>query len=100
MYKLKFAFEYGCYPVWQQCKDGLDNLETNSLPISKELKQAISALDDQYQDTFNENYPPDSKFKTEQEEKFFIRKRLELFKRLKAELPNKFTIKLGNRFVD
>lgn len=100
MRKLRFVFDYYTYPIWEEFNDGLDNIDPNTLPISQELKQSIYALDDKYQDTYEDSYPPNSDFKTKEEKRYFIEERLALFKRLKAELSNNFKIVLGDSFDD
>lgn len=100
MRKIRFVFDYNCYPIWEELDDGLDNIEPNELPISQELKQSIYALDSKYQDTYISSDPARSDFKTKEEERFFIEERLALFERLKAELPNNFKITLGDTFED
>jgi flagellar capping protein FliD len=69
---LKLSPEYECSPLWVS-QDGTfyENLEVNASPFDEALKKKISKWANFFQGTLNQNYPPDSGFKSEKEEREF-----------------------------
>lgn len=59
MKALKIGFEYFCSPLWLELEDGFENIEIADFELSDELKNEILFLDDCYQSTYNDDYPPD-----------------------------------------
>ena len=84
--------EYGSWPIWPDYDGMMGAIPPEELPISKELVHDINAWDNKFQATFDDNYPPDSAFKTIQEEKDFIYDGEKLRWRLQQELGNEFEV--------
>lgn len=65
---IKLMPEYGCSPIWISEKDGMfgnADIHNNNLSISEELKNEIEKWSKKFEKTYDENYPPDSKFLSE-----------------------------------
>ena len=64
MKNLKYQFEYFCSPIWVQEGDAENaiykNLNVDELSISDPLKMEINDLENIYQSTYNDEYPPSS----------------------------------------
>ncbi|MBB4017447.1 MULTISPECIES: hypothetical protein [Chelatococcus] len=92
MMTVRLANEYLAGPVFCPDSEKMGHIDVDDLPISEELKRAILAWDDEYQATFNSEYPPDSGFKSSDLEAVHIIKGAELAKRLQKELGNNYTV--------
>lgn len=84
--------EWGTGPIWLRRGDDIaepyDAEEvTDVLKLSDELRGAIAAWDERFQNTFNEAYPPDSAFPTPEEENAWLAQGKELALRLRTEVP-------------
>ena len=62
------------------------------LRLPTELKQKIEDWDKQYQSTYVDDYPPDSKFETARDEKKFIEIGYEIQKALQMELGKDYEV--------
>ena len=90
----KLMPDYQCFCLWEMGQNIYENTDPNKLPISQELKRDLSAWEKKYDDTLDEEYPPDSGFKSEQEEKQFKKDGENLQKRLQQELGDGFQVTL------
>ena len=81
-----------CYPIWMEEDNFFVPINHYELKISTELKQKIEDWDNQYQSIYVEDYPPDSKFKSEQDEIKFIEIGYEIKKALQCELGNAYGV--------
>lgn len=59
---VKFQAAYMEEPVMMKDSDIFHHVDTKYLKVSAELRDAIQAWDDEYQNTLDQNYPPDSAF--------------------------------------
>ncbi|CCH48768.1 hypothetical protein [Pseudodesulfovibrio piezophilus] len=95
--RIRLALEYGCSPIWIIDEDGdLDTVAIENMNISDSLKKDITIWNDVYHVTFNENYPPDSGFSSNEanvllQEAFKLEGK-ELFLRLKEELNGRYIV--------
>ncbi|MDQ3578094.1 MAG: hypothetical protein M3443_10945 [Actinomycetota bacterium] len=84
--------EWGTGPIWVATGDDFaepydaDEV-TDVLDLSDELRGAIAAWDDRFQNTFNAEYPPDSAFATPEDEAAWLAEGKQLALRLHRELP-------------
>lgn len=92
METLKLMADYYCYPLWYASDGKFGDININNLPISETLKRELLEWADQYDSTLNQEYPPDSGFKTPIAEKKFKEKGEELAHRLQKELSGKYHI--------
>jgi hypothetical protein len=69
---LKINSEYQCSPLWVS-SDGVvyENLDINASPFDESLRMKISDWAKTFENTLNQDYPPDSGFGTLVEEKQF-----------------------------
>ena len=89
---VKLSPEFMCYPIWMEEENCLLPINHYELKISTELKQKIEAWDKQYQSTYVDDYPPDSKFETARDEKKFMERGYEIQKALQLELGNTYEV--------
>lgn len=95
MKTIKLANEFKCYPIWH-VPNGPDDefgpIDPHTLPISKKLLDAILKWDELFQNTYIEEYPPDSGFKDPAQAMSFIREGDRIFETLRKELVGKYRI--------
>lgn len=93
MNKIKLMADYECFPLWDASPEGGGrNINPDELPISPSLKNRLNSWALKYDNTLDRNYPPDSGFKSDEEEtQFNIEGRL-IFEKLKEELGNSYTV--------
>ncbi|SDD34388.1 hypothetical protein [Williamwhitmania taraxaci] len=96
MRKLKYSFEYCCYPVWVEEvsveKPIFENVDVDILEISSSLKKEIKDLAEIYQLTYNQEDPRESEFKTWQTFSIFANRVIFSAELLEIELKDKFEI--------
>ncbi|WP_047302582.1 hypothetical protein [Pseudomonas fluorescens] len=83
---VKVMPDYQCFPLRSLSPDSIGNVDPEELPISQELKADLMSWVLKYDDTLDEEYPPDSGFSSEEDEAEFNKKGEHLFERLKVEL--------------
>lgn len=63
MKKLKYSFEYFCSPFWIEEINKkypiYENIDTQKLPINNYLLNEINELNELFQSTYNDIYPPE-----------------------------------------
>ena len=92
MRTIRVMADYGCYPLWEVSSDGLSNINPEELPISSTLKARLNLWSQKYEQTFDEEYPPDSGFSSLEEEEYFKTEGLLILNDLKLELASQFEI--------
>jgi len=92
--KIKLMPDYECWCLWNLDPTNKDsyNINPDKLPISSALKEKLSKWDQEYQLTFNEEYPPNSGFKTSQDQVRHNRVGNELAQRLQGELGEEYLV--------
>ncbi|MEB0137164.1 hypothetical protein QN362_17670 [Actimicrobium sp. CCC2.4] len=90
--KIELMADYGCFPLWSVGSDEVGDINPNDLPLSPELKQLLANWTRTFDQTLNQNYPPDSGFKSEMEEIEFSQQALELAKQLRKELGAEYEV--------
>lgn len=66
--------------------------EIDELPISDNLKNDLKVWNNEFQKIYNEAYPPDSKFPTDEAERLHIIQGEKLTDRLQAELGDEYKV--------
>lgn len=92
---LKLMPEYGCSPLWiSKDNDFYENIdiENNSFFISNDLKNRIKGWAEKYEETLNQNYPPDSNFKNKIEEIVFTKEGLGIWEDLISQLKHSYKV--------
>ncbi|MCO6181126.1 hypothetical protein [Ciceribacter sp. RN22] len=67
-------------------------VDISNLPISASLREAIAGWDQQYQNTFNRPYPPDSGFSSPDLKVAHVKQGTELARRLQEELGEGYSV--------
>ncbi len=83
---LKLMADYDCWCLWDM--DIIENIDPETLPISKNLKQKLQKWEIDYNATLVRDNPIESGFKTDDDFKNFVDIGWRLFEQLCAELPN------------
>ena len=92
MTSIRLAAEYGASPIFCTDSDQMRHLELDELPISEQLRRLLKDWDEAFQVTFNDEYPPDSRFPSEQEEIYHLKMGQELSIKLREELGEGYTV--------
>ncbi|MEZ6964598.1 MULTISPECIES: hypothetical protein [Aeromonas] len=92
MIRLRLTNEYLAGPIFCPDADVMGHIDVNELPLSKDLKDKITAWDSEYQATFNNDYPPDSGFSLPEMERRHIAEGQQLAKRLQLELGRGYKV--------
>jgi hypothetical protein len=100
--ELKYKFEYFCSPIW--VKNSLivnsifENINIETLPISNRLKIDLTNLNNVYQSTYNDEYPPKPKELSKNEEISFCENVIDSAKRLSDELRTKYMVVFDKKY--
>lgn len=93
MKKIKLMADYECFPLWDASPEGGGrNINPDELPISSSLKDRLNLWALKYDNTLNRDYPPDSGFKSDEEENQFNIEGRSIFEKLKEELGGSYTV--------
>jgi hypothetical protein len=84
--KLRLMPDYDCHPLWETLPGGVRNVAPEDLPLSRELREALSAWAERYNATLNRDDPAASGFKTVEDERDFEATGLRLWDQLRREL--------------
>lgn len=79
-------------PVTMRDYGRLAHFEVKSLPISTALQEDLLAWDEQYQNTFDSEYPPDSDFESSDLRDAHNKQGIELSARLQDELGTEYEV--------
>ena len=83
---LKLMVDYQSYPLWNTSGEGYGDVDPDSLPLSAELKQALLAWAEEYDDTLDMDDPPRSGFASPKALDAFLEQGAGLYRRLQDEL--------------
>jgi hypothetical protein len=91
---IKIMPEYGTGLLWERKskEEPFYNIAPKELTLSTSLIKQLEDLDRMYQNTFNEDYPPDSGFPSQSAESIFEKKGIEIWEALKSELPSEINV--------
>ncbi|GAA3832753.1 hypothetical protein [Nocardioides panacisoli] len=79
--------DWKAWPTWTVTDSGsVDNPSPSDLGLSDELSADLVAWADEYDAIFDEDYPPDTAFPSEEAERSWIARGHELARRAAAEL--------------
>ncbi|GIZ16533.1 hypothetical protein [Capnocytophaga catalasegens] len=96
MKTLELYFEYCCSPIWtrENTNDILQPIDLDENQISNLLNpyliKEIDELDNMYQETYNDDYPPDPLHNDNLREYIFVNRVLTSAKLLEKELRGKY----------
>jgi hypothetical protein len=90
---IKLTLEFCCWPLWEIFPDTFsENTDPATLPISKELQHRLINWGADYDATLDQNYPPDSGFKNQEEVDAFKAEGVYLESQLRTELGSNFCV--------
>ncbi len=88
----RFGVEYLASPIFDPSDATMGHVSPETLGVPADLSAAIRVWDDAYQQTLDQNYPPDSRSFTPSELGAHNRQGAELADRLQQALGQNFTI--------
>lgn len=91
MKTIKLMADYGCFPLWEASGE-VGNINPNDLPLSQKMRQLLVDWAYAFDQTLNEDYPPDSGFKSQAEEIEFKQQAARLADQLREELGPEFEV--------
>lgn len=90
--------DFKCFPIWEVFdNNGVDEVDPKGLPITEDLKLALHNWMLCYDQTLNEDYPPDSGFASPAEEAEFGAEGKRLWKELKEQLGPEYRVTYFSR---
>lgn len=90
--RLKLMAEYGGTVLWWVNLTGVGPADPDALPISSGLRVALREWADAYDQTLNQEYPPDSGFSTPEAELDFEIEGRRLWKELQVQLGDEYKV--------
>jgi aryl-alcohol dehydrogenase-like predicted oxidoreductase len=97
MRKLKLMADYECHPLWEIFEDGLENIDPNTLGLSRDLDESLDQWAREYDASLNTNDPLNSGFTSEEAENNFESEGKRLFEDLKEQLCSEWVITYYSR---
>lgn len=91
MKTIKLMADYGSFPLWKASGE-VGNIDPSDLPLSQELRQLLANWARAFDQTLNDDYPPDSGFKSEADEVEFKQQAARLAEQLRKELGPEFEV--------
>lgn len=93
MTTLKIMPDFGCFPVWILGTEGFfENIDPSRLPISDSLRRQLDHFRERYDQTLNQNYPPESGFSSEKKAIEFEHLGITIWQQLLSEVENLYEI--------
>ncbi len=89
---IKVMTDYHCHPLWNVGSSGPYNIDPHTLPISADLIARLERWADQYDQTLNDDYPPDSGFATPEEHHAFVAEGRQLAYELQQQLGDGYDV--------
>lgn len=91
MKQLKINVEYQCSPLWIST-DGIyfANLDVHDTDFRTELKQKIISWSESFENTYNDDYPPDSGFSSFELENIFENTGVKIWNEIKSNYSHIF----------
>lgn len=102
MKKIKYQFEYFCSPIWIKETDRLnaiyENISIINAPLSDKTKSEIEDLNYIYQDTYNDDYPPDPIKLSLNDDLMFTERVIKSFEEMQEELIGKYSVEFNKTY--
>jgi hypothetical protein len=90
---LKLMPDFGCFPIWIMGENGyFENIDPAQLSISETLRKQLYHFGKQYDQTLNQNYPPDSRFPSEKDVIEFEHSEISIWQELIREVGNLYEV--------
>ncbi|MEP3297875.1 MAG: hypothetical protein ABJN34_13015 [Litoreibacter sp.] len=97
---IRLSPEYACFPLWSVGTDGgLKNAVAHSFGLPKNLADEIESWGDNFESTYNAEYPPHSGFASEAEVSNFKTKGEELAQKIEQFFGEEQTTELRMKNV-
>lgn len=88
--------DYFCWPLWDVGPTGPDNVDPSTLPLTPQLVEDLITWGKRYDAILNQDYPPDSAFASEADERDFVSTGHQLAVRAAEELRGRYAIYYHN----
>jgi hypothetical protein len=95
--RIKLMPDYGCWPLWGTGSQ-VGNIDPRMLPLSPKLVSLLERWSRMYNETLDQDHPPNSQFKSEEERRIFNELGRELFQSLRRELGTEYEISYQNHY--
>jgi hypothetical protein len=82
---IKLMADYYCHPLWEVAPE-IDNIDPSTLPISDSMQAALRAWATTFDETLDQDYPPDSGFADPEQRAAFEAEGHRLWRKLQREL--------------
>ncbi len=97
---IKLMADYGCHPLWDIGPTGPRDIDPQNLPLSESLIKKLEIWSRQYDETLNEDYPPDSGFPTTSEHGSFVMQGKYLAQEISKELGSEYKVFYYDDLID
>lgn len=102
MKKIKYQFEYFCSPIWIKETDSLnaiyENISIINAPLSDKSKSEIEDLNNIYQNTYNDNYPPEPIKLGLNDDLIFTERVIKSFEEMQEELIGEYSVEFNKSY--
>ena len=90
---LKLMSDYGCFPLWEY-HDGelISNRNPYDMPLTEDVQLALCNWAAAYNQTLNQEYPPDSGFSSPNKESAFEHEGRRLWRELQTQLAPEYQV--------
>ncbi|HEY9908451.1 MAG TPA: hypothetical protein V6D18_12695 [Thermosynechococcaceae cyanobacterium] len=88
--RIRLGAEYSCWATWYV--DDVGDFNPVKLPISQETLERLNKWQDVFDDTLDHDYPPDSRFPSEEAAKTWSREGIRLWVQLQRELGAEYEV--------
>ncbi|MBD1850926.1 hypothetical protein [Leptolyngbya sp. FACHB-711] len=88
--RIRLGAEYSCWATWYV--DDVGCFDPVKLPISQETLERLNKWQDVFDDTLDHDYPPDSRFPSEEVAKIWSREGIRLWVQLQRELSAEYEV--------
>ena len=97
---LKLSPEYQCSPLWASLDGNFyENLAIDTSHFDEALKERIFNWAKVFEDTLNQDYPPDSGFETTKEEEEFEQIGFDIWEYINQRYPNLYDVIFFNSYT-
>ncbi|GBR10567.1 hypothetical protein GCM10007207_19190 [Asaia siamensis] len=89
---IKLMPEYECWPLWHSGPNNYDNIDPRFLGLSDKLVEEIENWAAVYDATLDQDYPPNSAFKSSRDERLFADDGFSLAEKIYLKLTRRYQV--------
>jgi hypothetical protein len=90
--KIILMADYQCFPLWEIDQGVKRNIDPASLPLSQDLIVALRQWQLDFDQTLNQEYPPESGFSNQANEEAFDSQGIHLCTEMQRQLGDTFSV--------